>query len=420
MREKKDILITILVSGITAAFVALAVVYLQPEVRPQFQSWLSYNKQEPPKVGIKVPDQKIASNDGPVYADRTVEVVKQVQPAVVAIAIKAKVAQRQVINFFDMDPFGDFFGSPFGSIRPRQQQPVPSEPMRVGGGSGFFVNSDGLIATNKHVVQAGDVGDSPEFTVQTQDGKEYPAKVVAMDPVLDLAFIKVEGQNFPFLQLGDSDRLEPGQTVIAIGNALDQFRNTVTRGVVSGLNRRIIAGNGTGSEVIEEAIQTDAAINPGNSGGPLLDMQGRVVGINTAVSQQGQLLGFAIPASSIRRALESVQKTGKIVRPFLGVRYMMVTPELVKANQLKVDHGALIQRGNDRSELAISPGSPADKAGLKENDIILEVDGVRVDDKHSLASLIGRHTVGDEVTLKISSGGNEKTVKVKLEEMKTE
>jgi serine protease Do len=118
--------------------------------------------------------------------------------------------------------------------------------------------------------------------------------------------------------------------------------------------------------------------------------------------------------------LESVQKTGKIVRPFLGVRYMMVTPELVKANQLKVDHGALIQRGNDRSELAISPGSPADKAGLKENDIILEVDGVRVDDKHSLASLIGRHTVGDEVTLKISSGGNEKTVKVKLEEMKTE
>jgi len=421
MREKKDFFLSMLTSGVTAAVVTLGVILLQPAFRPQLQGWVGgVGEADAPKNQIKVPEAQIPSTEGPVYEDRTVEVVRQAQPAVVAIVIKAKVAQRQPVNIFG-DPFEEFFGSPFGSAQPKQPTPAEQpEPVRVGGGSGFFVTSDGLVATNKHVVEAVEAGDKPEFSVLTQDGKTYPAKVVAVDPVLDLAFVKVEGQNFPFLQLGDSDKIVAGQTVIAIGNALDEFRNTVTRGVVSGLNRRIVAGNGSGSEVIEEAIQTDAAINPGNSGGPLLDMQGRVVGINTAVSLRGQLLGFAIPSNSIRRDLEGVQKTGRVVRPFLGVRYVMVTPEMVKANQLKVEHGALIMRGDDRNELAVAPGSPADKAGLKENDIILEVDGVAIGEEHSLASQIGKHVTGDEVTLKIYQAGEEKTVKVKLEEMKTE
>jgi serine protease Do len=419
MRLKKDLLINISASAATALVVAVAVIGLQPILRPQIRAWLGYGlAPQAPTAEIKIPEQRPGASEGPVYEDLTVKVVKSAQPAVVSISISAEVAQRRQASFFDWDPFEEFFGSPQETLRP--EPATPSEPVQVGGGSGFFVSSDGLVATNKHVVQAGDLGENPEFKVMTMDGKSYPAKVLAVDPILDLAFLKVEGQNFPFLRLGDSDKLEPGQTVIAIGNALDEFRNTVTRGVVSGLNRRIVAGNGSGSEVIEEAIQTDAAINPGNSGGPLLDMQGKVVGINTAVSLRGQLLGFAIPASSIKRDLDSVQKSGKITRPFLGVRYILVTPELIKANQLKVDHGALIMRGSGRNDLAVAPGSPADKAGLKENDIILEVDGVPINEEHSLASQIGKHVTDDEIVLKIYQAGEEKTVTVKLEEMKTE
>lgn len=343
--------------------------------------------------------------------------VKRSQSAVVAIAVSAPV-KRQARNSIQYDPFSGLF-----SPMPEQQPTNGSSTgtVQIAGGSGFFVTADGLIATNKHVVQNSEVADDKlEFKVRTFSGKTYPAKVVAVDPVLDLAFLKVEGSDFPYLSVGDSDGLQPGQSVIAIGNALDQFNNTVTRGVISGLNRRIVAGNGAGTEVIDEAIQTDAAINPGNSGGPLLDLGGKVVGINTAVSDRGQSLGFAIPAAAVKRDVDSIQKIGHIVRPYVGVRYVMVTPEYVKNNQLKADHGALVVRGNQKSELAVAPGSPADKAGIKENDIILEVDGVKIEDGRSLSSLIGRHVVGDEIKLKISHAGEEKEVTLKLEELKME
>jgi S1-C subfamily serine protease len=188
---------------------------------------------------------------------------------------------------------------------------------------------------------------------------------------------------------------------------------------VSGLNRRIIAGDGADSGIIEEAIQTDAAINPGNSGGPLLDLNGNAIGLNTAVSDQGQLLGFALPSNIVRRDVESVQKLGRIVRPFLGVRYELITDELVQKNQLSVDHGALIIRGDTKTDLAVAPGSPADKAGLVENDIILEVDGRAVDEEHSLGALIGHHAPGDQVTIKFLHAGAEKTTTVTLDELKT-
>jgi S1-C subfamily serine protease len=183
------------------------------------------------------------------------------------------------------------------------------------------------------------------------------------------------------------------------------------------LNRRIVAEDGSEVELIEEAIQTDAAINPGNSGGPLLDLEGSVIGMNTAVSERGQLLGFALPSNSIRRVVESVRRTGRIVRPFLGVRYQIVTKELIVENQLPVDHGALVIRGDRRTELAIAPGSPADLAGILENDIILEIDGMRVDETRSLSSLIARHAPGEEVSIVLFRDGEKQTLKVTLQEL---
>jgi len=417
MEERKRFIISLLASAASGAVGAILVLSLAPFVRPQFAILF-------PQKGTDIVREKVIEPpQNPLLAaekpdeERVVQVVKQAQPAVVAILVSADVPSQQTRSqFYFQDPlFEQFFGS-----QP-QQVPATDGPQRIAGGSGFFVSADGLIVTNKHVVQlSGLAQDRVYYKIQTNTGKTYDAKLLAADPILDLAFLKIEnanGERFTYLELGDSAQLMPGQSVIAIGNALDEFRNTVTQGVVSGLNRRIVAGDGAESEVIEEAIQTDAAINPGNSGGPLLDLNGKVVGVNSAVSSQGQNLGFAIPSHVIKRDLDSVNKNGRIARPFLGVRYIMVTPELIKANQLKVDHGALIMRGENRSELAISPGSPADKAGLKENDIILEVDGSVIDEEHSLSSLIGKYGVGDEVTLKIYSAGGEKTIKARLEEM---
>ena len=243
--------------------------------------------------------------------------------------------------------------------------------------------------------------------------------MLARDPVLDLAVVKIDMKNLTPLSLGDSDSVKIGETVIAIGNALGEFRNTVTKGVVSGIGRTVTAsGTADGSEVIEGAIQTDAAINPGNSGGPLLNLQGEVIGVNTAMSQAGQLIGFALPINEAKRVIDSVERYGKIIRPYVGVRYVMINEEIAKANQLPVQEGALITRGEQRTDLAIMPGSPADKAGLAENDIILELDGQKVDKDNSLARLIARHSPGDTVTLKILHKGEEKEVKVKLEQFK--
>ena len=187
---------------------------------------------------------------------------------------------------------------------------------------------------------------------------------------------------------------------------------------MSGIGRTIVAGGASGSERLEGVIQTDAAINPGNSGGPLVNLAGQVVGINTAIDRQGQLIGFAIPINTAKKVIESVEKHGRIVRPYLGVRYIMLNKQIAEDNNLDVDYGALIVRGEKRTELAVIPGSPADKAGLVENDIILEVNGVKVDENNSLAKLIQQYNVGDVITLKIWHKGEEKEVQVKLGEYK--
>ncbi|MEK7088758.1 MAG: trypsin-like peptidase domain-containing protein [Patescibacteria group bacterium] len=344
-----------------------------------------------------------------------VDAVKKTNPAVVSIVISKNVPKYE--TYVDpnqqQNPFGDLFPNFFFNIPQYRQN--GTEKKDIGGGSGFFVSSDGLIVTNKHVVDQKDV----EYTVFTNDGKKHIAKVIARDPVLDIALIKIEGSSFPYLSLGNSDSLQVGQSVIAIGNALGEYRNTVSVGVISGLARSVVAGDASGkTELLDKVIQTDAAINPGNSGGPLLDLSGNVVGVNVAIAQGSQNIGFALPINTVKGAIESVKATGKIVRPYLGVRYVAVNAEMKDKNNLSVDYGVLVKAGQNQNELAVIPGSPADKAGIVENDIILEINGVKLDDKTTLASLIREKNIGDVINLKILHKGVEKNVQVTLEAAK--
>jgi serine protease Do len=340
-----------------------------------------------------------------------IDVVKKASPAVVSVVISKDLNKipGYGLDPNQTDPFYFFFNG-------RQPQAAPSAPnvQEVGAGSGFFVSADGLILTNKHVVS----DTAASYTVLTADGKSYDAKVLSQDPVNDLAIIKIDIKNAPFLSLADSSQIQIGQRVIAIGNSLGQYQNTVTSGIVSGTSRSITAGGNDGSEQLSGVIQTDAAINPGNSGGPLLNISGQVIGINTAIDQQGQLVGFAIPSNDISRALASFQKNGRITRAFLGVRYVLINQSLADQQKLPRNYGALIVRGQTVTDLAVVPGSPADKAGLVENDIILEVNGTKVDDSNSLSALLQNYNIGDVITLKVYDKGNEKDIKVTLGETK--
>lgn len=346
------------------------------------------------------------------YENAVVEAVKKASPAVVSITISKNVP---IIEQCPYNPFPDLppeFRPFFGDQSPGFTVPCEkggTKLQEVGGGSGFIIASDGLILTNKHV--AGDKKAS--YTVLTNDGKKYDAKILAIDPTQDLAVIKIDARGLPTVELGDSDTLELGQTAIAIGNALGEFRNTVSVGVISGLSRTITAGGAeVGEETIEGVIQTDAAINPGNSGGPLLNLRGQVVGINTAVAAGAQNIGFAIPVNRAKRDIASVKTSGEIVAPFLGVRYFIITPETAKKQKLPVDYGALV-RGSEEGP-AVTPGSPADKAGVQAEDIILEVNGQKIDKDHTLGSVISQFSVGDTITLKINRGGKEITLQATL------
>lgn len=341
-------------------------------------------------------------------------VVEKTSPAVVSIIISKELSKMEtnIRNPFADDPFfRQFFGDDFNLRVPNQKDTGPQE---IGGGTGFIVSADGYIVTNKHVVMDTDA----EYTVLMNDGSKHTAKVLARDPVNDIAIIKIDGKNLPVISLGDSSQVRLGQSVIAIGNALGEFRNTVSAGIISGLARSLTADGGDFSEQLSGLFQTDAAINSGNSGGPLLDLQGRVIGINTAMANGAQSIGFAIPINDVKAVIEGVQQYGKIIRPFLGVRHIVVTPAIAKKNNLSVDYGALIVRGADQSELAVMPGSPADKAGLVENDIILEVDGQKVTIDTPLAKLIATHKPGDTLSFKIMHRGEIKTISVTLTEYK--
>ena len=333
----------------------------------------------------------------------TIAVVERVTPAVVSIVVKKERG--------DLDQSAYFFGGSYYSTEPLDSESA-AELVEVSSGTGFFVTQDGYLLTNRHVVD--DEGVS--YFVVTNDGEELPAELVDIDPVQDIAVLRVQGDSFSTVTLGDSDDIRIGQTVIAIGNTLSEFRNTVTKGVVSGINRRVTAGDSYNAEVIDQAIQTDAAINPGNSGGPLINLLGEVIGINTAVSFQGESVAFAIPINEAKRAVEDVQEFGRIVRPWLGVRYVLVSPEVGSEVEGLYEVGALIVSGTQPGEVGVFEGSPADLAGLQEDDVIIAVEGEKLSEEQALAELISDYRPGDVVTLTILRGIESLDVEVALAE----
>ena len=284
---------------------------------------------------------------------------------------------------------------------------------KEGGGTGFVVTNDGLIMTNKHVVSG-----ASEFKVITSEGKYYDAEVVAQDPLFDFALLKIDAKGLPVADLGDSDNINIGQRVVAVGNALGEYQNTVTVGVVSARGRSVTASNGGGgASRLEGLIQTDAPISPGNSGGPLVNIRGQVIGVNTAMNISGNSIAFAIPINSAKIALNSYLEKGKIERAFLGIRYINITRDFAAVNNLNVTSGALITTAGERGVLAIVPGGPADKAGLEENDIIIEINGEKVTENRGIISILASYAPGDSVEVKYLRKGEEEVATVELGEL---
>ncbi len=279
-------------------------------------------------------------------------------------------------------------------------------------GTGIIVTKDGYILTNKHVING-----ASEVSVILDDGTTYEdVKVVAVDPLNDVAFLKIKDvSDLTPATLGDSKTIHVGQQVIAIGNALGEYQNTVTAGIISGTGRSVTASDGTGrqSETLSDMIQTDAAINSGNSGGPLVNAAGEVIGINTATSTSAENMGFAIPISSAKGMLNQLIENGKAERTYLGVYTVEITPEAAKAYNLPVNSGAYIYSSS--AYTAVTKDSPAAKAGLKDKDIITSVNGAKVGSAGSLSSLIGEYKPGDTVQLAVTREGNEIAVNVTLE-----
>jgi len=333
-----------------------------------------------------------------------IETVKEVSPSVVSIIVTKELP---VVEQYWYSPFEEFeFMIP-------EYRKRGTEKREIGGGTGFIVTKDGLVVTNKHVV----ADTEAEYTVLTNEGEKYEAEVLARDPVQDLAVLKIKSdEEFKPVKLGDSSTIQIGQTAIAIGNALGEFRNTVSVGVISGLGRTIRASGGGVIEVLEDVIQTDAAISRGNSGGPLLNLKSEVIGINTAMAIEtgAQDIGFAIPINKVKRAIEQVKETGKIVYPFLGIRYILVNEQIQEENDLSVDYGAWIVGGE--GEPGVVPGSAADKAGLKEGDVVLEFNNERITQENSLAKIIMKYIPGDKVVLLILRGGKTKIIQATLGE----
>lgn len=290
----------------------------------------------------------------------------------------------------------------------RSQYGVTS--VEEGAGSGIVISADGYVLTNKHVVPDG----TSKVSVVLADGTAYSdVSVVGRDPLNDVAFLKINGvKNLPAAELGDSDALQPGQQVVAIGNALGEFQNSVTSGIISGKGRPIQASDESGSsEQLENLLQTDAAINFGNSGGPLVTLEGKVIGVNTAISQDGQAISFAIPINDIKSLVASVLKNGKIVRPYLGVRYISLDKASAEQLNLIATQGAYIPTGSQ----SVLPGSPAQKAGLQAGDVIAKVNGVEITKSRSLASSLSKYVPGDKVTLSIIRDGKAQDISVTLE-----
>lgn len=348
-------------------------------------------------------------------------VVVSEQEAIIKLVENYSSAVVNVVASKDLPVIEQYYIDPFGGLIPEEFLPqfqIPqykqkgTEKTDVSSGTGFFVSPDGLLVTNKHVVADLEA----EYSIILNDGRRLPVTVLARDPFQDIAILKVDGSDYKFIPLGNSNNIRVGQTVIAIGNSLGEFQNTVSMGIVSGLNRTIVAsGVGVQTEQLQKIIQTDAAINPGNSGGPLLNIDGRVIGINVAVAEGAENVGFALPVNIAKKAIADVQEFGKIRYAFLGIRYIIVNESIKQEKNLSLDYGVILVKG-DNDEPVVYADGPADKAGLKEGDIVFEIDGVKIDQQNMLGDLMANKRVGDVVNLKVLRGSETMIISVTLDE----
>ncbi len=308
------------------------------------------------------------------------DVAEKASPSVVAIGVT-----QRLINPFD----------PFAA--PSNQNSTI--------GTGFVVSDKGVIVTNKHVV----ADPNGRYTVVGKDNKQYEVQKIYRDPVLDLALVQVNGNDLQALPLGDSSKIKIGQTAIAIGNALGRFTNTVTSGIVSGLGRKVIAGDpySGSSESLDNLIQSDAAINPGNSGGPLLNSSGEVIGVNVATTEGAQNIGFAIPINPVKKIVDEFVTRGTVSRPFLGIRYSFLTKEAAASRQMV--SGAFIQE--------VIAGASADKAGIQPGDIITKIDGKQIEDDTTISQTIASKKTGDKLNLVVWNNGKERNVTATLQDL---
>ncbi len=322
-------------------------------------------------------------------------VIENSLPSVVTVGVTRNTSTGG--GYYSFDPFNPF--SP-------RQIPGGKQNVEQNIGSGFIIDSQGLILTNKHVVSDSSV----KYTVLTNDSKKFNVEKIYRDPLNDAAILKISASNLKPLKFGDSSYLKLGQIVLAIGTPLGQFTNTVTKGIISGLGRGITAGSPYEGAVekLDNVIQTDAPISPGNSGGPLINSNGEVIGMNTAIAAEGQNIGFAIPSNVLHDLVEVFNKQGgRFERPYLGVRYSMV--DSARAQIIRVVEGAAIAE--------VVAGSPADKAGLQQGDIVVEVDGQQIkgNSDQNLAKIISQKKIGDTVQVKVWRQGEYKTFRLTLE-----
>ncbi len=347
------------------------------------------------------------------------EVSKKLESSVVSIVATKEldiVLQNPYSPFFNDPFFNQFFDIP-PQTSPQQPKSL-KEKREVGAGTGFIITADGMVLTNKHVVS----DPSAEYTVIFSDEKKYLAQVLARDPLNDIAILKIKNDEqkvfVPVEFIENIENIQVGQMVVAMGNALGQFQNTLTSGIISAKGRKITASDGRGgAENLRELLQTDAAINPGNSGGPLLALDGKVLGINTAIASGAEGIGFAIPLDQkkIKKIVDEVKTSGKISRPFLGIRYQSLTPEINAQQKIGSDYGAWVHGDNDLP--AVLPNTPASKAGIRGGDIILKINEIDLNEKNDLQSIVKEHAVGETITLTILRDGKNEKVSVVLESL---
>jgi serine protease Do len=324
---------------------------------------------------------------------------EEAAPAVVSV-----VAMKDLSEYYNQFAFG-YYGTASSGLE------------EVSSGTAFIITADGLAVTNKHVVE----DEEAEYVIVLSDGTELSAEVLGRDILNDIALLQIYGDDerigdLPTLDFADSDEIQIGEPVLAIGNALGEYANTTTAGIISATGRSILAASSTGgAESLVDLIQTDAAINPGNSGGPLVNMGGELVGMNTAVDSTAEGIGFAIPSNDISLVVSSYQEFGEIVRPFLGVRYVMVNEGMKMRLKLETDYGALVTTPDNRLFPAIVEGSSADKAGLQLDDVILTFNGRELNDAYTLSNAIGGYMVGETVVLEVLRDGEIITLDLTLE-----